>query len=175
MEIERKFTIKRLPEQLESYPKKELEQGYLCKKPIIRVRRMKKNGKESYILCYKSKLGLEQKEDGLANVCEEVELRLTREAYETLLSKAEGRIITKTRYLIPYGAYTIELDVFGGVYFGLRFAEVEFPSEEEANAFLPPDWFDRDVTFDRRFRNNHLAMGENAPEELRVDGYLEER
>ena len=30
MEIEKKFQIKRLPEQLEQYPKKEIEQGYLC-------------------------------------------------------------------------------------------------------------------------------------------------
>lgn len=173
MEIERKFTIKKLPENLMSYPKKEIEQGYLCKNPIVRVRRTRKDEKDKYILCYKSKLGLQQKEDATANVCEEVELKLTKEAFETLLSKAEGRTIWKTRYLIPYGAYTIELDIFEGEYRGLRFAEVEFPSEEEANAFVPPEWFDRDVTFDKRFRNNNLAMEQDVLEKLRADGFLE--
>lgn len=172
MEIERKFTIRQLPVDLEKYPKKELEQGYLCKKPIVRVRRVKKDGEKKYILCYKSKLDLEKKEEALANVCEEVELKLTKEAYEALREKADGRIIRKTRYLIPYGKYTIELDIFGRDLKGLMFAEVEFPSEEEANAFVPPDWFDRDVSFDKRFRNSYLAMEKEAVEELKMAGFL---
>ena len=39
MEIERKFLIDRLPEKLEVYPHKELEQGYLCTDPVVRVRK----------------------------------------------------------------------------------------------------------------------------------------
>lgn len=172
MEIERKFTIRRLPEKLEEYPEKKLEQGYLCTHPVVRVRKSVKNGKAKYILCYKSKLGLKKKADATAHVCEEVELPLTEESYAKLLSKAEGRVITKTRYLIPYGTYTIELDVFEGELCGLMFAEVEFPNEEEANAFVPPEWFEADVTFDKRFRNNYLAQWEEAPEELRAAGII---
>ena len=37
--------------------------------------------------------------------------------------------------------YTIELDIFLGEYEGLKLAEVEFPSEEAALAFVPPEWF----------------------------------
>lgn len=172
MEIERKFTIRCLPEKLEEYPAKKLEQGYLCTHPVVRVRKSVKDRGTKYILCYKSKLGLKKKADAAANVCEEVELPLTEESYAKLLSKAEGRVITKTRYLIPYGTYTIELDVFEGELCGLMFAEVEFPNEEEANAFVPPEWFEADVTFDKRFRNNYLAQWAEAPEELRAAGII---
>ena len=51
MEIERKFTVKKLPENLENYEKKELEQAYLCTNPVVRIRR----SNEEYYLTYKSK------------------------------------------------------------------------------------------------------------------------
>lgn len=172
MEIERKFTITVLPAELNLYERKELEQGYLCTSPVVRVRKSVKKGETSYILCYKSKLGLEQKEDATAQVCREEELPLSGEAYEKLLSKVDGRVITKTRYLIPYGAYTIELDVFGGELTGLVFAEVEFPDEEAAADFTMPEWFAEDVTFDNRFKNNRLALWKEAPEELRKAGIV---
>lgn len=175
MEIERKFTIKTLPADLESYEKRELEQGYLCTSPVVRVRKSVKQGKTNYILCYKSKLGLEQKEDAAAQVCREEELPLSKEAYEKLLSKVDGRVITKTRYLIPYGEYTIELDVFAGELTGLAFAEVEFPDEQAAAEFAMPEWFAEDVTFDNHFKNAWLALTKEAPNELKKMGKAEDR
>ncbi len=172
MEIERKFTIKALPGDLTQYVCKELEQGYLCNRPVVRVRKSVKNGEASYILCYKSKLGLEKKADATAQVCREEEMPLTAEAYEKLLSKVDGRVITKKRYLIPYDTYTIELDVFAGELTGLIFAEVEFPDEETAAEFVWPDWFAEDVTFDDRFKNGWLARQEEAPEELKKAGII---
>lgn len=172
MEIERKFTVSTIPAKLEQYVCKELEQGYLCTHPVVRVRKSVKGGEAGYILCYKSKLGLEKKEDATAQVCREEEMPLTKEAYEKLLSKVDGRVITKKRYLIPYEAYTIELDVFAGELAGLVFAEVEFPDEEAAAAFVMPDWFGEDVTFDDRFKNNRLALWKEAPEELKKAGIL---
>ena len=83
MEIERKFLIDRLPEKLEVYPHKELEQGYLCTDPVVRVR---KEGEE-YVLTYKSK-GLMMRE--------EYNLPLNKTAYEHLLEKADGIVISKT-------------------------------------------------------------------------------
>lgn len=172
MEIERKFTVKELPGDLTKYACKELEQGYLCTHPVVRVRKSVKNGEASYILCYKSKLGLEKKEDAMAQVCREEEMPLTEDAYVKLLSKVDGRVITKTRYLIPYETYTIELDVFAGELTGLVFAEVEFPDEAAAAAFAAPAWFEKDVTFDERFKNNRLALWKEAPEELRKAGII---
>ena len=150
MEIERKFTIKQLPEQLEQYEKKEIEQVYLCRKPTLRARK----SNEDYILTYKSKLGLDIPKTATARACEEVELPLTQEAYEHLKKKADGNVISKTRYIIPTeNNRKIELDIFHGYLEGLMFAEIEFESEEEAAACKLPEWFAEDVTFDRRYSN----------------------
>ena len=154
MEIERKFTIKKLPENLEQYEKKEIEQAYLCTGPVVRIRKSNDN----YILTYKSRKGIVLSDDASARCCEEVELPLSKKAYEHLREKADGSVIAKTRYLIPLeNGRKIELDVFHGYLEGLIFAEVEFESEEEAAAYQPPEWFLEDVTFDRRYRNSVIA------------------
>ena len=142
MEIERKFTIKRLPADLESYPFRRIEQGYLNTSPVAR---------------------------------EESNLPLTREAYCHLKEKADGRIISKKRYLIPLlhpefqeregfpcppadYSLTIELDVFAPPLAPLIMAEVEFGSREAAEAFIPPDWFDEDVTYRPEYHNSYMAL-----------------
>lgn len=156
MEIERKFRVRSLPEKLENFLKKEIEQGYLCGAPVLRIRK----SNEDYILTLKSKYSFEtgeEIEETSARRCEEVEVRLDGKAYAHLKEKTDGRLILKTRYLIPYGGYTIELDVFDGDLKGLIFAEVEFQSEKESGEFVPPEWFGEDVTFDRHFSNNYLA------------------
>ncbi len=155
MEIERKFQIARMPEDLEQYKKKEIEQGYLCIDPVIRIRKSNDN----YILTYKSRIGMIERPDEIALTCEEVELALTKESYEHLKEKKDGNIIYKTRYLIPLeGGLTAELDVFHKQLEGLQFVEVEFSNEEEAGKFKLPDWFGKDVSFDKRYKNNYLAF-----------------
>ena len=150
LEIERKFLIKRenLPENLEQYPSKAIEQGYLCTEPVVRIRKSNDN----YYLTYKSK-GL------LAR--EEYNLPLTKEAYEHLKPKADGIVISKVRYVIPEkDGLSIELDVFEAPYEGLLLAEVEFPNEEAAHAYQPPKWFGEDVTYSSEYHNSTLSKGE---------------
>ena len=53
--------------------------------------------------------------------------------------------------------YTIELDVFEGELAPLILAEVEFPSEEEANSFVAPEWFGEDVTYSNKYHNSNLS------------------
>ncbi|MCR5144874.1 MAG: CYTH domain-containing protein [Lachnospiraceae bacterium] len=145
MEIERKFLIKEVPENLSAYSSKEIEQAYLNETPVLRIRKSDDN----YILTYKSK--------GMM-IRQEEELPLTKDAYEHLLKKADGHIIQKTRYLIPYDKYTIELDVFKGHMAPLIMAEVEFSSEDEANNFCPPTWFGKDVTYHKEYHNVNMAL-----------------
>lgn len=150
MEIERKYLIQTLPENLEQYPHHIIEQGYLCTEPVVRIRRQD----DDYILTYKSK--------GLM-VRDEYNLPLTAAAYEHLKPKADGLIITKTRYVIPLNKIlNIELDVFHEAYEGLCLAEVEFPNEDMANGFIPPDWFGEDVTFSSKYHNSTLSQPENS-------------
>ena len=165
MEIERKFLIKELPADLESYPHHLIEQGYLCTGPVVRIRRQD----DDYILTYKGSGKM---------VREEYNLPLTAEAYAHLLEKADGYRITKTRYLIPlgteghvdsdectatlahsnpYAGLTVELDIFTNPGH-LIMAEVEFESEEQALSFVPPVWFGEDVTMDKRFHNSYMSQ-----------------
>lgn len=156
MEIERKFKVTRIPEGLEQYKKKEIEQGYLnTSEPVIRIRK----SNDRYILTYKSRLGMVENPEDIALTCEEVELPLSADGYEHLKEKADYNLISKTRYLIYLeDGHTAELDIFHGKLEGLIFVEVEFPSEEEAAAFQAPDWFGEDVSFDKRYKNNYLAQ-----------------
>ena len=145
MEIERKYLIDQIPFDLSEYPSRKIEQGYLCTEPVVRIRR---DG-EDYYLTYKSK--------GLM-VREEYNLPLTPDAYEHLKPKADGRIITKERFLIPLDdTLPIELDRFEGDLAPLLLAEVEFQDEDSANAFVPPDWFGEDVTFSSKYHNSTLS------------------
>lgn len=145
MEIERKYLIHTLPENLENYPHRIIEQGYLSTEPVVRIRR----DNDDYILTYKSK--------GLM-VREEYNLPLTKDSYMHLREKIDGRLIIKKRYLIPLAnELTIELDIFGGDLAPLMLAEVEFPDETSANSFTPPKWFGEDVTFSGEYHNSRLS------------------
>ncbi len=163
MEIERKFTVKKMPENLSGFAYHLIEQAYLNTDPVIRIRRED----ERYYLTYKGS-GL------LAR--EEYNLLLNAASYAHLLPKADGSVISKTRYLIPLpdpvfsdgypvpdeiasGALllTIELDVFHAPFDGLVIAEVEFPRVEMAQAFVPPAWFAADVTNDPAYHNSNLS------------------
>ena len=159
MEIERKFTVKELPGDLEKYPCHIIEQAYLNTDPVVRVRRQD----NEYYMTYKGKGMLAR---------EEYNLPLNEASYYHLREKADGNVISKKRYVIPIiepafssdyqenidqtGLY-VELDIFDAPFAPLIIAEVEFPSEDMANAFLPLDWFDQDVTQDPAYHNSNMS------------------
>ena len=132
MEIERKFLIDRLPEDLTRYTCHNIQQAYLCTDPVIRIRRQD----DDYILTYKSKGFLAR---------EEYNLPLNQESYRHLLEKADGIILSKKRWLIPLqDDLTAGIDVFAAPYEAFIWQRVEFPSKEAAEAFTHrPSWFGR--------------------------------
>lgn len=158
MEIERKFTVGTLPDNLESYPSHLIEQGYLNTYPVVRIRREDDN----YYMTYKGSGMIAR---------EEYNLPLTMQAYDHLKEKCDGNIITKVRYFIPLLnpvfkegfcppkelSLTIELDLFKGVFEGMLIAEIEFPDLETANALIPPDWFLEDVSERKEYHNSYLS------------------
>ena len=159
MEIERKFTVKSLPEQLSQYSFHHIEQAYLNTDPVVRIRKQD----EEYYLTYKGK-GLMARE--------EYNLPLNKDSYYHLREKADGNIIAKKRYLIPIEqptftsdykipidqiSLTIELDIFEAPFENLVIAEVEFPDEGTAAAFCPVDWFLEDVSNDPAYHNSNLS------------------
>ncbi len=151
VEIEKKFTVKELPKDLESYPCRVIEQAYLNVNPAIRVRK----DNDSYYMTYKCHKTQENATD-IGQT--EYNMPLDEATYEHMKAKADGNVITKKRYLIPErDGLTIELDVFEGVFKGRILAEVEFPSEEAAKAYVPAPWFEKDVTGDPKYSNSHMS------------------
>lgn len=148
MEIERKYKITQLPSNLEQYQCKILSQGYIYTHPAIRIRQ----SNEEFFLTVKG--------EGLV-AREEFEIPITEQVYADLQKKIEGLMIHKTRYLIPYEQWTIELDCFHNEYNGLCIAEVEFDSIEASESFCPPDWFGEDVTDNRIYQNSQMSKGFN--------------
>lgn len=145
MEIEKKYLLKQFPD-FEKFEYHKIEQAYLCTNPVVRVRRED----ETYYMTYKGR-GMFARE--------EYNLPLNKEAYEHLKEKADGNVIGKTRYLIPLetDGLVAEVDVFDEPFAPLVMAEVEFESEEQANAFKVPEWFGEDVTFDGRYHNSYMS------------------
>ena len=119
MEIERKYLVRELPSDLDSYPHTEIEQGYLCTSPTLRIRRMG----DVFILTVKEHLA------GTSTAIQnrEEDFTMRRESYELLKAKCDGNLVSKTRYRIPLadGGLTAELDIFHGAHEGLRLVEVE--------------------------------------------------
>lgn len=159
MEIERKFTIKYLPENLEQYPCHLIEQAYLNTDPVVRIRRQD----DDYYLTYKG--------SGLI-AREEYNLPLNEHSYYHLREKSDGNVISKKRYVIPieHPTFTseykecidqislfVELDIFEAPFAPLMIAEVEFPSKDMSDAFIPLDWFDQDVSEDPAYHNSNLS------------------
>lgn len=152
MEIEKKYLINKaeIPFKIENFESHLIEQAYLCTDPVVRVRKED----DSYYMTYKGR-GLMARE--------EYNLPLNETAYSHLLKKADGNIITKRRYLIPFNEnslqkpLTIELDIFEGNFKGICLAEIEFESVEDAESLQPPTWFGKDVTYEKTYHNSEMS------------------
>jgi CYTH domain-containing protein len=146
-EIERKFLVRQLPENLAAYPHVEMAQGYLAIAPRGVQVRLRKAGAQ-HSLTFKRNLAVGR---------EEREVELSAEQFATLWPATEDRRLTKTRYHIPLQHHLVEIDVYSGRHEGLVVAEVEFRDEQAAREFQPPDWLGDDVSHDPRYSNQLLA------------------
>ena len=151
-ELERKWLVEQAPAELLSQPADQIEQGYLAigeDGSEVRVRR--RAGDCS--LTVKAGHGLSRRE---------FEVELGAGQFDALWPATEGRRILKSRRVLGAGGDeagpVIEFDEYGGELSGLCVAEVEFPDEQAAHAFAPPDWFGREVTEDDAYKNRRLAL-----------------
>ncbi len=156
MERERKFLVKGLPPDRARYPHALIEQGYLAiigkdgAGSEVRIRRIGRR----FTLTVKRGHGLSRWE---------TEAALSSAMARLLWPLTRGLRISKVRYEIPYGALTIELDVYRGVARGLVVAEIEFPSGRASRRFAPPDWFGREITGRKEYANSQLAVRQRLP------------
>ena len=146
-EIERKFLVRELPQNLAAFPHAEIAQGYLAIAPGGVQVRLRQAG-DRHTLTYKRNVGAARIER---------EIALTEEQFAVLWPATGGMRLTKTRYDIPLGDLVVEIDVYRERHEGIIVAEVEFPDERAAREFVVPDWLGADVTHDDRYSNQLLA------------------
>lgn len=148
MEIERKFLIKEIPDYLKDnldiLEPKNIIQYYIGDNPEIRIRL----SNNIFTLTIKSGQGL---------VRHEVETDITEEDFNSIINMGQFPYVSKTRYNVPIDNNIIELDIYENME-GLITAEVEFNTIEDAENFVPPNWFYTELTNKKGFSNRDLAF-----------------
>lgn len=148
MEIERKFLVTQLPPEAAQAPSTDLRQGYLALDGAVEVR-VRADG-ETRVLTVKGGSGLSRTE---------AELPLDAERFDRLWPLTAGRRVDKRRHRLALDdGLVLEVDVYAGALEGLMTAEVEFGSEAASAAFTPPAWVGRELTGDKRYANQSLAV-----------------
>lgn len=144
-EIERKFLVENSNFKAFSTCKHEIMQGYLSRRidATVRVR----------VMDNKAFLTVKGRNHGVVRDEWEYEIPVD-DARDMLQRCAEGSVISKTRYIVPFEGHTWEVDVFHGCHEGLAVAEIELP---EANSpFALPPFVGQEVTGNPRYYNSNL-------------------
>ena len=154
VEIERKFLVAELPPDLADHPGERIEQGYLAIAPDgVEVRVRRRAGQAT--LTVKS---------GPAQVRVEEEMAIDERRFDALWQLTDGRRVSKTRHVIPLADGAVaELDVYDGDLDGLLIVEIEFGSLEVSERFVPPPWVGSELTGDKRYANQSLALEGRPP------------
>ncbi len=146
LEIERKFltldeSYKRMAESV-----CEIRQGYLSRDPATTIRIRTRND-----LAF---LTIKTKNEGC--VRQEFEYEIPLPDANKLLAICSGTIIEKTRYLVPYGSFTWEIDAFHGALEGITLAEIELP--ETDTTFPLPPFIGKEVTGIPEYYNSNIHL-----------------
>lgn len=144
-EIERKFLVKG-DFKLSSTKSTRITQGYLSSIPERTVR-VRIKGDKGFITI--KGIG-----DAGGASRYEWEKEIPVKDVEELLKICEPGVIDKTRYLVPAGNHTYEVDEFYGDNEGLTVAEVELGDADEK--FEKPEWLGEEVTGDVKYYNSML-------------------
>lgn len=119
-------------------------QGYLNRDPERTVRIRIRN--DSAFLTVKGKtVGCER---------DEFEYEIPLEDGLQMLKLCQGRILDKTRYIVPFEGFNWEVDEYHGDLSGLIVTEVEIP-RADVEVTLPP-FAGKEVTGDPKYYNSQL-------------------
>jgi CYTH domain-containing protein len=152
-EIERKWVAARTPPPERLGAGTPLRQGYLAIDGVVTVR-VRIAPDEAWVTIKAGDAGLRRTE---------VELAVDAAEAEELWAHTSGRI-EKVRHDVAIDDGAAVVDVFGGDLDGLCIVEVEFPTEDEAEAFVAPDWFGQEVTGRTEWSNASLARHGRPPD-----------
>lgn len=144
-EIERKFLVTG-QQWREGRSGEAYRQGYLSRQ-AGRTVRVRTAGGQAF-------LTIKGPPEGI--VRDEYEYPIPMEDAVELFRLCEGPLIEKTRFLVPYGSFTWEIDEFHGENSGLIVAEIELPSA--TTPFALPPWVGAEVSDDPRYSNARLSV-----------------
>jgi adenylate cyclase len=146
VEIERKFLVKGDNWRQQARSAVRYRQGYLAESGPGSVR-VRIGGDRAHLNIKSATLDMQRHEY-------EYEIPL-QDAEEMLDNLCLRPLVEKTRYEIPHGDHTWEVDVFEGDNEGLVVAEIELQDPNEP--FDLPEWADEEVTDDTRYYNVRLV------------------
>jgi CYTH domain-containing protein len=146
-EIERKFLVSELPDNLENYQHDEIQQWYFVLEDNVEER-----------IRHRWNRFYHTKKVWHWEVREEYESKITKEEFNLLWPKTEWKRIYKTRYIIPYNNLKIELDIYHNKLEWLIVCEVEFNNEEESKNFKIPNRFWPEITNNDNYKNRNLIF-----------------
>lgn len=146
-EIERKFLVRGDGWRASADGGSQLRQAYLASTDACAVRVRVKDERQAFITIKSARAGSSR---------DEFEYPLPVEDARAMLKLRTGNAVEKTRYRVPAGDLTWEIDVFAGAHQGLTIAEIELP--DAGTKFDRPDWVGEEVTDDKRYYNASLAL-----------------
>jgi adenylate cyclase len=146
VEIERKFLVRDNSWRNQVTRQREIKDGLIAITDGRKVR--------VRICDRRATLTVKSRTAGLANAEFEYEIPVA-DAEEMMAHHCIRAGLTKTRYIVPYGGHTWEVDVYSGILAGVVLAEVEIPSETTKLA-LPP-WVGREVTGDPAYKKVNMV------------------
>lgn len=132
-EIERKFFVKNLPE-LSNITPIHYERYFL----------RRDSGEEERITKSGDRYAYERKVE-VSNLERTQEKRIILEQEFEQLKQSASEVVERDRYDISEDP-KISIQIYKGRFKGLVRAEVEFPSEEAAKAFVPLEWMGEEMT-----------------------------
>lgn len=153
-EIEKKFLVKDSIWEQFVYDSKTIYQGYFLDKDKERKRIRLVKEDEKAIIAYKEDKGL------INGFLERIEKENETDYTDGLLLLIKcKKVLVKRRNYIKFNDLIIEVDQFLNLSFPLTMAEVEITKEQTKNAqdLKFPEWFDKDVTLSKKYRNATLV------------------
>ena len=146
LEIERKFLMDGFPQGLDILSEVEIEQGYLSHDPEVRLRKAvdKRTEEEEYYITIKGQGDLTR---------QEIETEISADFYYDVIDMLGFTPVTKDYKTYKLGPWKLEVSkVDGGTRHEFFYAEIEFPTEQDAKEFDPPTFFGREITFNEDYK-----------------------
>ena len=161
-EIERKYSINSIPDNVEISRVIDIEQCTIYKdnNTMIRLRKAtdRKEQTTQYIYTVKIKGDIQYNANSNIGQKYEIENYISKNEYEDLIQRKISNIIQKTRINVPIeNGLVVEIDIYYDYLEGLLTAEVEFPNEEMAKTFKKPDWIGEELGY-KQLSNGKLAQ-----------------